>query len=77
MNLFLRLHFKISLNCFQVHIPSDEDEMPLGVEAINEDVFDLNDLEEDELDPVEEAFNNSPSSSIASSTFYSTMREVS
>jgi hypothetical protein len=51
--------------------------MLLGVEAINEDVFDLDDLEEDEVDFVEGAFNNSPSVSIASSTFYSTVREVS
>jgi hypothetical protein len=46
------------------------------VEAINEDVFDLDELEEEELG-LEEAVDISPAASVASSTFYSAMREVS
>jgi hypothetical protein len=64
-------------NCWQVHISCDEEEeLPLGVEAaINEDVFDLDDLEEEELPDEEGEGDGMPS--IASTTFYSTMREVS
>jgi hypothetical protein len=44
------------------------------VEAINEDVFDLDDLEEDEL-LVEEAADSAPASFV-SSAFYSAVKEV-
>ena len=44
------------------------------MEAINEDVFDLDELEEEEL---VDAVDGSPSASIASSTFLSAIREVS
>ncbi len=56
---------------FQIHIPSDEDELPLGVEAINEDLFDLNELTEDE-----DELAIAPSSARASTTYLSTVREV-
>ncbi len=53
---------------------SEDEELPLGVEAaINEDVFDLEALEEDE------EFNadrNSSQASLASSTFLSAIQEV-
>ncbi len=64
-------------NCWQVHIScEDEDELPLGVEAaINEDVFDLDDLEEEELPDEEGKGVGTPS--VASTAFYSTVREVS
>ncbi len=64
-------------NCWQVHIScEEEDELPLGVEAaINEDVFDLDDLEEEELPDEEGEGDGTPS--IASTAFYSTVREVS
>ena len=61
----------------QVHNPSDEDELPLGVEAINEDVFDLDELEEEEELGLEQVVKKSPAASVASSTFYSAVREVS
>jgi hypothetical protein len=49
------------------------------VEAINEDVFDLDELEEEELVDNEavDALDGSPSASIVSSTFLSAIREVS
>ncbi len=49
------------------------------MEAINEDVFDLDELEEEELVENEavDAVDGSPSASIASSTFLSAIREVS
>ncbi len=49
------------------------------MEAINEDVFDLDELEEEELVDNEAvgAVDGSPSASIASSTFLSAIREVS
>ncbi len=49
------------------------------MEAINEDVFDLDELEEEELVDNEavDAVDGSPSASIASSTFLSAIREVS
>ncbi len=50
--------------------------MPLGVEAINEDVFDLDELEEEELAQLEGAAG-SAAVSVASSAFYSAIREVS
>ncbi len=55
---------------------SDEDDgLPLGVEAsINEDAFDLEDLDDEELR--EHARAVSPAS-VASSAFYSAVREVS
>ena len=64
-------------NCWQVHIScEEEDELPLGVEAaINEDVFDLDDLEEEELPDEEGKGVGTPS--VASTAFYSTVREVS
>ncbi len=61
---------------FQITVPSDEEDLPLGVEAINEDAFDLDDLEEDEL-ALEEAGGKSPAASVASTTFFSAVREVS
>ncbi len=54
-----------------MYIPSDEDELPLGVEAINEDLFDLNELTEDE-----DELSIAPSSARASTTYLSTVREV-
>jgi hypothetical protein len=55
---------------------SDEDDgLPLGVEAsINEDAFDPEDLDDEEL--CEHVRAVSPAS-VASSAFYSTVREVS
>jgi hypothetical protein len=50
--------------------------MPLGVEAINEDVFDLDELAEEELEQLEGAAG-SAAASVASSAFYSAIREVS
>jgi hypothetical protein len=50
--------------------------MPLGVEAINEDAFDLDDLDEEELEQVE-GIAVSAAASVASSAFYSAVREVS
>jgi hypothetical protein len=50
--------------------------MPLGVEAINEDLFDLDELEVEELEQLEGAAG-SAAASVASSAFYSTIREVS
>jgi len=58
---------------FKVTVPSEE-ELPLGVEAINEDAFDLDDLEEEELVREEVEGGNAPS--IASTAFFSTVREV-
>ncbi len=62
---------------FQITVPSDEEDLPLGVEAINEDAFDLDDLEEDGLALEEEAGCKSPAASVASTTFFSAVREVS
>jgi hypothetical protein len=64
-------------NCWQVHIScEEEDELPLVVEAaINEDVFDLDDLEEEEL--LDEEGEGVGTPSVASTAFYSTVREVS
>jgi hypothetical protein len=59
---------------FQITVPSDEEELPLGVEAINEDAFDLDDLEEEELFREEVEGDSAPS--ITSTTFFSTAREV-
>ncbi len=50
--------------------------MPLGVEAINEDVFDLDELAEEKLEQLEGAAG-SAAASVASSAFYSAIREVS
>jgi len=50
--------------------------MPLGVEAINEDVFDLDELAEEELEQLEGAAGSAVAS-VASSAFYSAIREVS
>ena len=47
------------------------------MEAINEDAFDLDDLEGDELALEEEAGGKSPAASVASTTFFSAVREVS
>ena len=49
------------------------------MEAINEDFFDLDELEEEELvdNAAVDAVDGSPSASIASSTFLSAIREVS
>jgi hypothetical protein len=56
-------------------VPDDEDGLPLGVEAsINEDAFDPEDLDDEELR--EHARAVSPAS-VASSAFYSAVREVS
>ncbi len=52
---------------------SEDEELPLGVEAaINEDAFDLDDLEEDELNQDGAA----PQASLASSAFLSAIQEV-
>ena len=52
---------------------SEDEELPLGVEAaINEDVFDLEDLEEDELNQDGAASQ----ASLASSAFLSAIQEV-
>ena len=50
--------------------------MPLGVEAINEEVLDLDELAEAELEQLEGAAG-SAAASVASSAFYSAIREVS
>jgi hypothetical protein len=47
------------------------------VEAINEDVFDLDELEEEEDLGLEEVVDKSPAASVVSSTFYSAVHEVS
>ncbi len=53
----------------------EEDGLPLGVEAsINEDAFDPEDLDDEEL--CEQVRAASPAS-VASSAFYSAVREVS
>jgi hypothetical protein len=52
----------------------EEDELPLGVEAsINLDAFDPEDLDDEELVEEEDVL---ASASVASSAFYSTVREV-
>jgi hypothetical protein len=52
---------------------SEDEELPLGVEAaINEDVFDLEDLEEDEL--IQDGAASQ--ASLASSAFLSAIQEV-
>ena len=52
---------------------SEDEELPLGVEAaINEDAFDLEDLEEDELNQDGAASQ----ASLASSAFLSAIQEV-
>ena len=53
---------------------SEDEELPLGVEAaINEDVFDLEDLEEDEEFNADRIASQA---SLASSTFLSAIQEV-
>ncbi len=53
----------------------DDDEMPLGVEAsINLDAFDPEDLDDEELNEGADVLS---AASVASSAFYSTVREVS
>ncbi len=47
------------------------------MEAINEEVFDLDELEEEECLGLEEVVDKSPAASVVSSTFYSAVREVS
>jgi hypothetical protein len=52
----------------------EEDELPLGFEAsINLDAFDPEDLDDEELVEGEDVL---ASASVASSAFYSTVREV-
>jgi hypothetical protein len=59
----------------QTHVSGEEDELPLGVEAsINLDAFDPDDLDDEELREDADAVSFA---SVASSTFYSTVREVS
>ncbi len=54
---------------------SEDEELPLGVEAaINEDVFDLEDLEEDEEVNADRVASQA---SLVSSTFLSAIQEVS
>ena len=62
------------LNMSQAHSVDEEDELPLGVEAsINLDAFDPEDLDDEELVEGEDVL---ASASVASSAFYSTVREV-
>jgi len=62
------------LNMPQAHSVDEEDELPLGVEAsINLDAFDPEDLDDEELVEGEDVL---ASASVASSAFYSTVREV-
>ena len=63
------------LNCYydQDQQLSEDEELPLGVEAaINEDAFDLEDLEEDEL--IQDGAASQ--ASLASSAFLSAIQEV-
>jgi hypothetical protein len=56
-------------------VSDEEDGLPLGVEAsINEDAFDPEDLDDEELC---EHVRAASSASVASSAFYSAVREVS
>jgi hypothetical protein len=58
----------------QAHSVDEEDELPLGVEAsINLDAFDPEDLDDEELVEGEDVL---ASPSVASSAFFSTVREV-
>ena len=58
----------------QAHSVDEEDELPLGVEAsINLDAFDPEDLDDEELVEGEDVL---APASIASSAFFSTVREV-
>ncbi len=67
----------ILLSCLivsQAHSVDEEDELPLGVEAsINLDAFDPEDLDDEELVEGEDVL---ASPSVASSAFFSTVREV-
>ncbi len=58
----------------QAHSVEEEDELPLGVEAsINLDAFDPEDLDDEELVEGEDVL---APASVASSVFFSTVREV-
>jgi len=67
-------HLFSCLNVSQAHSVDEEDELPLGIEAsINLDAFDPEDLDDEELVEGEDVL---ASASVASSAFYSTVREV-
>jgi hypothetical protein len=71
---YVMFHNKF-LNCYydQDQQLSEDEELPLGVEAaINEDVFDLEDLEEDDL--IQDGAASQ--ASLASSAFLSAIQEV-
>jgi hypothetical protein len=63
----------IDIYCWQDRLLSEDEELPLGSEAaINEDVFDLEDLEEDE----ELNADRAASQASLASSFVSALQEV-